>query len=266
MMHKCGGSRKRSPVPSSLWIGSMATVSRTRRSSSSPSATPPAAWVYSDRLSLHIPATAHTLAGFRAWVLSDDFPEHIRVAFIDQEIHLDMSQEELETHNKVKMEVSRVLLNLNREEKRGQFYGDGVLVTNEGAVVSNNPDGIFVLTRSLRSGRVRFVPRTGKAGQYIEIEGIPDWVMEVVSDSSVGKDTQRLRAAYQRAGIREYWLIDARGEDIVFQILYWRKNGYVAAPVQDGWQRSPVFGRRFRLERQRDPLGLWEYTLHVRPA
>ncbi len=177
-----------------------------------------------------------------------------------------MSQEELETHNIVKMEVSRVVLNLNREARWGKFYGDGVLVSNEAAGVSNNPDGTFVLGKSLRSGRVRFVPRVGEHGQYIEIEGTPDWVMEVMSDSSVGKDTQKLRAAYHRAGIGEYWLIDARGEEIVFQILYWRKDGYRAAPVKDGWQRSRVFGRSFRLERQRDALGFWEYTLQVQPA
>ena len=53
---------------------------------------------------------------------------------------------------------------------------------------------------------------------------------------------------------------------IVFTILLRRKNGYAAAPVKDGWQRSKVFGRSFRLTRQRDEFGLWEYTLEVRAA
>jgi Uma2 family endonuclease len=88
-------------------------------------------------------------------------------------------------------------------------------------------------------------------------------VLEVISDSSVVKDAELLRTAYHKAGVPEYWLIDARGESISFQILYHRKNGYAAAPVRDGWQRSRVFGRGFRLDRQRDALGLWEYTLHV---
>ena len=51
---------------------------------------------------------------FRWWVQSDAFPDHVRVTFLDGEIYLDMSKEELETHNKVKIEVLRVLLNLNR--------------------------------------------------------------------------------------------------------------------------------------------------------
>jgi len=108
------------------------------------------------------------------------------------------------------------------------------------------------------------VPKPDKEGRYREVEGTPDWVLEVISDSSVEKDTEKLREAYHRAGIPEYWLIDARGDGIDFQILYHGENGYEAAPRQKDWQQSSVFGRSFRLERQQDELGLWEYTLHVR--
>ena len=55
-------------------------------------------------------------------------------------------------------------------------------------------------------------------------------------------------------------------QEIDFQILHWRKKGYVAAPQKGGWQRSRVFGYGFRLERQRDDMGLWDYTLQVQPA
>ncbi len=177
-----------------------------------------------------------------------------------------MSNEEPQTHVSVKDEISRVLMNLNRECKLGQFYGDGVLVSNEDASVSNNPDASFFTAKSFQSGRVRLVPKEGEDERYREIEGTPDWVLEVVSDSSVQKDTARLREAYHRAGISEYWLIDARGDEIHFQILNHRKNGYAATPVRDGWQRSRIFGRSFRLDRQRNALGLWEYTLHVQPV
>jgi Uma2 family endonuclease len=213
---------------------------------------------------VRIPVSALTLAGFRAWATSADFPEHVRAAFIDQEVYLDMSNEDLFSHVGVKDEISRVLLMLSRALKRGRFFGDGVLITNEAAGVSNNPDASFCLYQSIRSGKVRLVAREGKPEAYREIEGTPDWLVEVLSDSSEEKDTEKLRDAYHRAGVSEYWLIDARGEEIVFQILYWRKKGYVAAPIRDGWQRSRVFGRSFRLERERDELGLWIYTLQVR--
>jgi hypothetical protein len=89
-----------------------------------------------NRGSLRIPASALTLAGFCDWATSGSIPEHIRVAFLDEEIYLDMSSEELETHNKVKMEIARVLLNWNREHQRGTFGGESMLLTNESAGVS----------------------------------------------------------------------------------------------------------------------------------
>ena len=88
--------------------------------------------------------------------------------------------------------------------------------------------------------------------------------MEVVSDSSVIKDTQLLRRAYHRAHIQEYWLLDAREDDILFQILHWRKSGYMPGPNKDGWQRSKIFARNFKLIRKPARHGLWKYTLLVR--
>ena len=59
-------------------------------------------------------------------------------------------------------------------------------------------------------------------------------------------------------------MIDARGPEVLFPILLWRKAGYVPAPVRDGWQRSRVFGRSFRLTRKRDRRGAWRYRLLVK--
>jgi Uma2 family endonuclease len=213
--------------------------------------------------SVRIPVSASTFEGFREWTTSDRYPEHLRAAFIDQDFFVDMSREELETHVSVKAEVTRVLLTVNRERKLGKLYPDGAQVAHKAASLVTQPDAVFFTRDSLEAGRVHLVPRVGDRGQYTEIEGTPDWVLEVVSDSSVQKDVQLLRAGYHRASIPEYWLIDARGEEIDFQILHWRQKGYVAAPSKDGWQRSRVFGHAFRLERQRDDLGLWEYTLRV---
>jgi Uma2 family endonuclease len=240
----------------------MATVQTQRRRRPLPQKFPRADST-TDRFGFRIPTSALTLAGFRDWACSDEFPEHIRAAFVGGEIFIEMSNEDLETHVAVKAEISRALMNLNRAEKLGKFYTDGVLVSNVDASVSNNPDASFFTLKSLRVGRLRLVPKEGKQGRYKELEGTPDWVLEVVSDSSVQKDTARLREAYHQAGISEYWLVDARGDDIHFQILNHRKNGYAATPVRDGWQRSRIFGRAFRLDRQCDAFGLWEYTLHV---
>jgi Uma2 family endonuclease len=212
-------------------------------------------------LFLRLPKDAFTLNGFRAWVLSDEFPEKLRVTFVDQEIYLDMTKEELQTHAIVKAEISRVLLDLTRRQKLGQFFLDGVLVSNEAADVSNNPDAVLVKWDSLEKGRVRLVSGGRQPGHFMEIEGTPDWVLEVVSKSSIQKDTEKLRRAYHRAGIPAYWLVDARGEEIMFQILAWRKTGYTQAQSRGGWQRSAIFRHAFRLTRETVRSGLWQYTL-----
>lgn len=85
-----------------------------------------------------------------------------------------------------------------------------------------------------------------------------------MSDSSVRKDTKKLREQYFRAGIPEYWLIDARGPEIEFQILIRGDTDYVAAPSRGGWQESPLFQRRFRLVRRRNPANRWEYILQIK--
>jgi hypothetical protein len=212
-------------------------------------------------LLLHIPSNAYTLAGFRAWVHSDEFPEKQRVTFLNVEIYLGMSKEEIFTHASVKTAVAGTMFKLNEEKDFGTLFINGVLETNVAASVSNNPDMMAVFWESFDSGKARYVKT--KKDRGIEIEGSPDWVLEIVSNSSVVKDTVDLRDAYHRAEIGEYWLIDARGHEIVFQILHWRKAGYVAAPRKSGWQQSRTFGRSFKLTRSIDRSGGWRYVLAV---
>jgi len=212
-----------------------------------------------DDFLLSVPPEAHTLAGFRKWVLSDEVPEKLRVSFLDGKVFIDMSKEEILTHASVKTAVAGSMFSVNQQLDFGDLYINGVLVTNVEANVSNNPDMVAVSWESLESGTVRYVAT--ERSREMEIEGSPDWVLEIVSNSSVAKDTRDLRVAYHRAGIREYWIIDARGADIRFQILHSRKSGYVAAPRADGWQRSRVFSRWFQLTRSKDRRGGWRYQL-----
>jgi Uma2 family endonuclease len=104
----------------------------------------------------------------------------------------------------------------------------------------------------------------GAKGGYTEIEGVPDMVLEIVSDSSVRKDTRRLIEAYWEGGIKEYWLVDVRGERLDFNIYRHAPKGYVVTRKKDGWLKSQVFGKSFRLTRQEDEFGNPEYTLEVR--
>jgi Uma2 family endonuclease len=122
--------------------------------------------------------------------------------------------------------------------------------------------------QSLETDRVRLVAKaSGERDRYIELQGAPDLVVEIVSESSVTKDTQRLPYAYWRAGIPEFWLADARGSELVFRIHRPGPAGYEpAASDAEGFQYSATFNTSFRLSRHRHPrTGHWAYDLQRKP-
>jgi Uma2 family endonuclease len=198
---------------------------------------------------------------YRRWARSPQFPDTGRFAFLAGKIWVDMSPEELMTHNLVKGEYAAVLHALVKQSRLGRFFHDRTLVTNESARLTTEPDGTFVSFESLRMRRVTFVK--GQNG-YIEIQGTPDMTLEVVSMSSMKKDTIELRELYWKAGVREYWLVNALGDDFRFDILRRTRSGYVAAQKRSGWAESKVFGCSFKITSKPDELGYPEYTLHIR--
>jgi len=213
---------------------------------------------------LEIPADATTFDGFRNWATSDEFPQGYRITFINGELLIDMSPEDLSQHIEIKSTFSGVLYRLCRKTNIGRFFPDGTLVSNKRAGLSAEPDATVVKWDTFKSGKVRLVPRKTRPNEISDLSGTPDMVLEIVSWSSVVKDNQTLRDSYHKAGIGEYWLVNPLGENPDFQILKHAKTGYVAVLPERGWVRSPLFGCSFRLTRKRDPVGQWQYTLRVR--
>ena len=216
---------------------------------------------------IEIPYNLHALADFRRWAVSSGFPERGRIDYIAGRIEVDTSPEDLYCHGKVKTEIVGVLSRHLKETQTGDLFSDRARVSSPTADLSAEPDIVFVSDASLSDGRVRLVPKaTGEPDRYIELEGGPDLIVEIVSDASTTKDTQRLPAAYWRAGVREFWLVDARGETLLFQIH--RRGESAFEPVEadaDGYQPSAVFDSRFRLTRRRNPHGRWTFDLDRRP-
>ena len=218
--------------------------------------------VHVDPNSVHVPTWVRDLESFRRWMHSAESPEKVPVFFLAGEVWVDRSREQLFTHNQVKKEFFGVLGGLVHDEALGTFFPNGLWMTNLEADLSGNPDATFVSKLCFRSGLVALIE--GAEGGYVELEGSPDMVLEVVSDSSVQKDNDVLMDLYWKAGIREYWLVDARGERIEFQILRHTARGYVATCPSGGWRKSAVFGKSFRLTRQLDDLEHPDFTLDVR--
>ena len=216
-----------------------------------------------DNRKLRIPRTAATHAGFRRWVTSLRFPEEVGPTFVDGHVWFSMSPESLETHNKVKVEFTSVLSHVVRARDLGEVYADRAVFSNVRARVTTEPDLQFVSWAASETGRVTLSRRRQRQEEFIEIVGTPGMVLEIVSDSSLRKDLRRLRAAYERAGIAEYWLCDAREERIRFEILTRGSHGYRASAPSDQPQTSHVFGARFALDRTRNRLGRFTYTLEI---
>jgi Uma2 family endonuclease len=129
--------------------------------------------------------------------------------------------------------------------------------------VSAEPDFVVITHESFDAGRSSLVPKaSGEADRFVEVEGAPDLIVEIVSDSSVRKDTQRLPKAYFSAGVQEFWLIDARGKELLFQLHRRGPLSFIAADSDaDGYQRSDVLQATYQLERSRHARGHWVYRL-----
>ncbi len=212
---------------------------------------------------IEIPANLDSLAAFRAWATSDDFPERGRIDFLGGRIEVDMSPEDLYCHGTLKVELVGAFRGRVKADSLGSLFTDSTRVSCPAAGVSAEPDLVFVSEESLDAGRVRPIAKsTGEPDRYVELEGPPDLIVEIVSDASVRKDTERLPLAYYAAGVSEYWLVDARGKDLIF--LIHRRGPAAYEPVEadaDGYQHSAVFERRYRLDRGRNARGRVEFDL-----
>lgn len=200
---------------------------------------------------------------FRQWARSPDCPEHLRVAYYDGGIWMDPEMQRFYAHNQVKVEVAITLGSLVRAERLGRFAGDGMLWSNADVGISTVPDGYFISFDTFRVGRMRQAP--GTKGDSVELEGTPDMVLEVVSDSSVQKDLFDMPPKYYAAGVLEYWTVDVRSVELHFQLWKRGPRDFVSTRRQaGGWLKSEVFGRSFRLVAGKDELGEPLYTLEVK--
>lgn len=204
-----------------------------------------------------------SLQDFRDWALSDRFPEQGRIDFIGGHIEVDMSPEDIFTHSTLKTEVVGGLRHIVKQRGTGYLFSDSTRVSCPAADLSVEPDVVFVSDESLDNGRVRLIPKaSSEPDRYVEVEGPPEVIVEIVSDSSVTKDTERLPAAYWRAGVPEFWLVDARSDTLIYNIYRPGTSAYEAVePDAEGFRYSAVFQIGFELTRRRNAKGRWVFDL-----
>ena len=55
-------------------------------------------------------------------------------------------------------------------------------------------------------------------------QGAPDWVIEILSPSSMKMDCERKVKLYRESGVREYWIVDAERETVTVYDFEHRKE------------------------------------------
>ena len=248
----------------------------------------PAAAVCADPPDLHLPgvgpggaglvvpgAALSSYAAFRAWKLSDDCPGWGKFEWIGNHPRLDVMPESLLTHGFPKADLCRVLANTVAADRRGLYFTDSTTVaapadagaTGTGPRVLCEPDFVFLSHQTIASGRVTLTPKRNREGDFTEIVGPPDLVLEVLSDSSVRKDTIELPADLFALGVTEYWLADARADPPTLTVHTRGDTGFVPRPAgPDGFSRSELLGAAYRLTAQTGESGLREVWAEARDA
>jgi Uma2 family endonuclease len=209
-----------------------------------------------------IPGWIDSLESYRRWAESDEYPLNGWISYLDGTIWVDPSMEEFLTHNRVKQAYNGLFFSLLAQHPVGCFVPDRMLLVNEAANLSTEPDGLFYLWTTMQAGRLNLV--RGKKAGYMQLEGTPDAVLEIVSESSETKDLVHLRDLYWKARIPEYWLVDVRRDEARFDILRHTNDAYQPTPSDQGWLRSEIVGHSFRIERTTDPLGFPQYVVQVK--
>lgn len=71
------------------------------------------------------------------------------------------------------------------------------------------------------------------------IRGAPDWIIEVLSPATARYDHITKRALYERAGVREYWLVHPVDRIIT---IYTLQDGHYAGPeiIEMAGERAPT--------------------------
>lgn len=206
-----------------------------------------------------IPAWVKDLDSFRRWAFSDDFPQRGRFSYLDGALWVDLSME-TDIHNQIKTVITIVVGAIVLNETLGRFYADRMLLTHPTIGLSSEPDAMFISNERTEKG----LAVLKKGDKSMEVSGSPDMALEVVSKTSVPKDTVVSMDLYAKAGISEYWLVDSTVETPELVIMRLVAGKYVTARKHDGWVKSNVFGRSFRLTCKKDAKGLSHFNLETK--
>jgi Uma2 family endonuclease len=215
---------------------------------------------------LEVPSGSQTWTGFRRWAASTTFPEQGRIDYVRGRIEIDMAPEDLFAHNQPKVELTATLHQFVKSRDLGWVFGDGARLAHPESKLSVEPDVLFVSKESRALGTVTFRRSRSKTHTgYVEIVGAADLAIEIVSDASVDKDMRILPTAYFAAGVREFWRIDARRDQLSFELFARNHERYKLVKAKpDGFRRSAILAVDVAFTRRTIGAGFAQYELILR--
>jgi Uma2 family endonuclease len=212
---------------------------------------------------IEVPFWVVDLESYRRWIHSGVLPEKLKVHFINGRVVIDITNESV-SHNQIRLAVSVTLYGLIGPTDHDVFVMRGLTLVNEAAELACIPDAMFISAESLTSERVKFEEIRSKVFAT-DVVGSPDMVLEVISPSSVVKDTEWLMTQYHDAGVKEYWVIDSRAkQELTFTIYSRTATEFVPVRPVTGWLKSTVLGKSFKLSRLADRGSIARYRLETK--
>ena len=167
--------------------------------------------VHTDVGPVDLPTGIDSLDAFCGWATSPAAEAllAVRAAWIDGRMEVELGGSDPVTHGTPKAEIAAAIVRRLDELEIGRAFTGGALFAVGPADLAVAPDVCVLAAESVREGRVRI--RASRSGGIAMFEGPPDLAVEIVSPSDPAKDTVRLFDAYYRAGVEEYWVVDAIG-------------------------------------------------------
>jgi Uma2 family endonuclease len=167
-----------------------------------------------------MPGVRMTEAEFEAWC-----DEDVRAEWIDGEVIL-LSPSNV-PRVRLNMWLYSVLRAIVAAENSGEVLIMEIQTRLEAVRQRRNPDLLFV-----SRARQQIIKHT-------YIDGPPDLVMEIVSADSRSRDWRVKFAAYEKSGVREYWVIDPEAKQVEAYALG-RNGKFALIREADGKVRSKV--------------------------
>lgn len=183
-----------------------------------------------------LPKRRMTEAQFVAWC-----DEDTRAEWVDGEVVL-MSPENIQ-HNKLLLFIAYLMGGYIEYHGLGDLYAEGIQVRLAELKRRRLPDLLFVSKHRLGALRTA------------HLEGPPDLAVELVSPTSVARDYREKFEEYQKAGVREYWIVDPQSEAVEVH-RHGRHGKYERISEKEGKIHSTVL-RGFYLK----PEWLWQAPL-----